>query len=224
MSESPSADERSVWLPDPGAAASAQRESRAPAAAPPPQPAGRLTRTVAVPAWLLAAGVAALVAAVAGCAVLIAGDGDDTPSRPAGPRTAGTAGPQTIERPLRDPFDVDRVRWAVFLDPAQRWTAFADDNPAGAGHRWVLLAVRLHNLGRPAFVPADQPIELSDAAGRVYAPDFLHSNAPAKTPVVRPDARGQLELAYRVPAGVTRLRLRFTAGPRTRVVVPFTAR
>jgi hypothetical protein len=189
-----------------------------PAARPPRSPAGPgrlpggLQRQLNVPVWLAALAGLTLVAAAVACIVLAVRE-DSSPA-PA----AATAASGTLVRALRDPFELQGVRWAVFATPSQPWTAFADRVSPGAGRRWVLVAVRVRNLSRARFAPADLGYALLDDSGRRIAPD-PHRGTPPGSGAVSVDGHGQVELAFRVPEQATNLHLRYVTAPRGGIAV-----
>lgn len=211
----------------PPAAASAPAAADAPApvlarpAPPAPLPpsgrrTGPLGRELAVPAWLAALTGVTLVAAALAC-VILATSNNDTPAAPA-PATA-------LVRALRDPFELDGVRWATFVSPSQPWTAFAGRVSPGPGNRWLLVAVRVRNLSRGRLDPAALGYAVVDDAGRRITPDPQHSTAPGSGTDVPVGSPGQVDLAFRVPARATQLHLRFATRPRggTAIDVPLGA-
>ncbi|HWH11614.1 MAG TPA: hypothetical protein VG165_10850, partial [Solirubrobacteraceae bacterium] len=57
------------------------------------------------------------------------------------PTETTPASPATLAATSRTPFDVAGVRFAVFVDPSEAWTASARSVALGAGVRWELIAV-----------------------------------------------------------------------------------
>lgn len=172
-----------------------------------PPRAGRVPRRVALPAWLVALAALALVGAVVLTLVLVVRDGGAAAGDGGGPRPGATV------RALDDPFVLSGVRWAVFADPQQPWTAFASLTSAGPGRRWLLVTVRVHNLVGPPFSPSTRGYVVVDDAGAVVRPDRNHGTPAQAADTVSRDSYGTVHLAFRVPTRSSPLRLRFRAGP-----------
>ncbi|UTI64655.1 hypothetical protein NBH00_00245 [Paraconexibacter antarcticus] len=167
-----------------------------------------LRRELLIPVWLTALGALALVAAAVACVVL-AGQ-NDGPAPVAAAPAAGLQASAPRLRTLRDPFELDGVRWAVFAAPSQPWTRFQKRVLPGPGRRWVLISVRVRNLSRARFVPNGLGYRLSDDSGTEFTPDPGHSTDAAAGPVIPQNGLGQVQLAFKVPAAATGLTLRFT--------------
>lgn len=170
-------------------------------------PLAALRRELLIPVWLTALGALALVAAAVACVVL-AGQ-DDSPAPAAATPAAGLEASAPRLRTLRDPFELDGVRWAVFSAPSQPWTRFQNQVLPGPGRRWVLISVRVRNLSRARFVPNGLGYRLADDSGTEFTPDPGHSTDGAAGPVIPQNGLGQVQLAFKVPAAATGLTLRY---------------
>ncbi len=231
------AENQQRWLPREGAAprpaprpAPSEVDERAPAVGGRrPFAKAPIGRRLSVPLWgVLLAGV--LLAGALLAFVLAIGGGEEPaaqPAAPPAPRAAARPAPASAARRLagftsratRKPFTVEGVRWAVFVDPQQSWTGFTRVVPAGAGQRWLLVAVRARNLARTRFDPRVLPYQVLDAGGRAYFPDRRFGTGRRLNGTPQPLAVkrvAQTELAFRVPAGAAALTLLFDAGRGTR--------
>ena len=211
-------------LPSPG--------ERAPAEASRPSGAARLRGKarklggrVALPLWGIAAASLLLVGALVVAVALALESGKEGAGAPEATAPSASTSPEIDKpsaidepkatspprrvpnfqtRPTRDPFLVDGVRWAVFVDPQQSWTRFARRVSPGPGQRWLLVAVRTRNLSRENFDPRVLDYQVLGADRRAYFPSrrFGTGKRLGRPPVpLATDETGQSELAFRVPKG-----------------------
>jgi hypothetical protein len=178
------------------------------------------------------AAVGLIVVAAAVAAVLVlGGTGSSAPPvrRPAAPISSAstTTKPPAIApsevHPYRSAFEVAGLRIAVFPNPRQRWTRFADHVSPGAGMSWELVSLSVRNLRRSRFDPRVLHYRLLAPNGQAYFPNPSFGTTPDVGKPPQPIALqglSQVELAFQVPTSAAGLELAFDpAGRPDRVLV-----
>lgn len=206
------------WLPSATASAAARA---APASSPPSQsheatarPAAASRRKgIRVPTWLAGVLLLVLLAAVAVAAFAVLSREDRAPTTIV---RAGSPPPAALSsaRPVRDPFEVGGVRWAVFANPSQPWTRFTKRNDAGVGRTWLTVTVRARNLSRPGLKLLRLPFVLTGPRGTAYGAEARFGSGPRVArgaPEVKVGETDQVQLAYKVPESVRAFRLNFAS-------------
>lgn len=177
---------------------------------------GRRTRGGRRRVVLVLLGLVMVAAAAVAAVILVGGLATTTTGRVTQPTPAGsTVGASGSEvRPLRTPFEVDSVRWAVFEDPKQPWVTAARRIAPAAGRVWLFVEVLVRNLGRPRFTPCGLHYRVGDAAGTLYFPDVRVGTSRAQARPTAPLATGalaQCQLGFQIPAQAQGRRLLFDA-------------
>jgi capsular exopolysaccharide synthesis family protein len=181
---------------------------------------------------IVVAAVGLIVVAAAVAAVLVlGGTGSSAPPvrRPAAPISSAstTTKPPAIApsevHPYRSAFEVAGLRIAVFPNPRQRWTRFADHVSPGAGMSWELVSLSVRNLRRSRFDPRVLHYRLLAPNGQAYFPNPSFGTTPDVGKPPQPIALqglSQVELAFQVPTSAAGLELAFDpAGRPDRVLV-----
>lgn len=102
-------------------------------------------------------------------------------------------------------FTAARAAFQVSVEPGRGWAAAIRRRDPGAGHRWLVLAVGVGNLGRRHFNPALLSYLLRGRGGALFAPERAGVVGPTglgEASGLPVGARAEERLVYRVPAGL----------------------
>lgn len=155
----------------------------------------------------LLAGLLMIAAALALLFVTVS-DGSEEPliSIPMSQPDAGPA-PQIEVRTAAagERFGVAGASFRVVSEPRTKWASASRAQTAGAGHRWIVVAVQIENLGRRRFNPALLSYLLRTPSGGLSAPAQAGIVGPAGLGMASGlpvGATAQQRLVYRIPAGL----------------------